>query len=323
MNELIWQYANAAVLLPAAVLEHMDKAGKKELRVLLALGAEPLSHIGIEAAAKRVAERTRLTPEEVASAIAFWRGAGVLVAAEGASAGSPASQKAISVPAVKEVRPVADRGLPQYSSAELSAILERRAELGALINECQQTFGKIFNAGEVATLVGMADYLGLDGEYILLLLAHCVRMEKKSLRYVEKMAISLHDEGVHDTAALEERLLRIETMAGAMGRIRAMFGLSGRALTTKEKTMIEKWVCTMRYTDDILKKAYEITVDSIGKASIPYTNTILERWFAEGYRTLSDIENAIADYRRKKSDGSSFDVDDFFEAAVKRTYGEA
>ena len=88
--------------------------------------------------------------------------------------------------------------------------------------------------------------------------------------------------------------------------------------------MIEKWVCTMQYPTEVLQKAYEITVDTINKPAIPYAHTILERWYSEGYRTLEDVEKAIAEYRRKKDEGkSSFDVDDFFEAALKRTYGKS
>ena len=110
-------------------------------------------------------------------------------------------------------------------------------------------------------------------------------------------------------------------MASATGKIRAMFGLSSRALTAKERGMIEGWICHMQYADDVIELAYEITVNAINKASIPYANTILERWYAEGYKTLEDVQNAIADYRRKKTnDAASFDVDDFFEAALKRSY---
>ena len=116
---------------------------------------------------------------------------------------------------------------------------------------------------------------------------------------------------------------RIEMMASAIGKIRTMFGLSSRALTTKEKDMVEKWLLTMKYDDSVLKMAYEMTVDAIGKASIPYANSILERWHAEGYHTVEEIERAIAEYRRQKDgDKSSFNADDFWEAALKRSYGE-
>ena len=148
-------------------------------------------------------------------------------------------------------------------------------------------------------------------------------MEKKSLRYAEKMALTLHDEGITECSVLEDRLQRIELMASSIGKIRAMFGLSSRALTAKEKAMVENWVCQMQYSDSVLRLAYETTVNAINKPSIPYANTVLERWYAEGYRTVEDVERALAEYRRKKTEGNgSFDVDDFFEAALKRTYGE-
>lgn len=311
------QFGTDAVVLPAALLEHMDKAEKKDLKILLALAAEPLSGVDLERASAAVASRLSLTQSDVEGSLAFWRGTGIIVADDSEAEAAPVTKTPAPAPRV-----VADKGLPVYSGTELSEILERRSELSALVDECQKVFGKIFNTSEVAVIAGLLDYLNVDGEYILLLLTHCVRMEKKSLRYVEKTAISLHDEGVHDAAELEERLHRIEAMASAVGKIRAMFGISSRALTTKEKAMVEKWVCVMQYDYDVLQKAYEITVDTISKPSLTYANTILERWYAEGYRTLSDVDAAIADYKRQKSKGQgSFDTDDFFEAALKRTYG--
>ena len=164
--------------------------------------------------------------------------------------------------------------------------------------------------------------LGFDEEYILLLLAHCVRMEKRSLRYAEKMALQLYDEDVTDAAALEERLRRVELMATATGKIRAMFGIAHRTLTAKEKTMIERWICVLKYDLEVIRLAYESTVNAINDASLAYANTILERWYAEGLRTTEEVERAMQAYRRAKQGGSSFDLDDFIGAALKNTYGE-
>ena len=316
------RYEGEVAVLPAALLAHMDKASKKDLKVLLALACEPLSRIDLIAAMAKIGGELSLTEREMDAALSFWRGTGIVLTDEDGEATRPTTPVAAD-PQKQKPLVISDKGLPVYSGSELSEVLERRGELAALIDECQHTFGKIFNTKEVAVIAGLLDYLGLEGEYILLLLSHCVRMEKKSLRYVEKMAISLHDEGIHDSHILEERLHRIEVMASATGKIRAMFGISSRALTAKEKTMIENWLCNMQYGDEILQKAYEITIDSIGKPSLPYANTILERWHAEGYRTIEDIDAAIAEYKQKKNEGKgSFDTDEFFEAALKRTYGE-
>jgi len=78
----------------------------------------------------------------------------------------------------------------------------------------------------------------------------------------------------------------------------------------------------MKYDTEVIRLAYEATVNAIGKASISYTNTILERWFAEGYKTVEDVTAAMEEYRRKKLGGSSFDADEVLNAMLKKTYGE-
>ena len=322
--KLEWNYKNRVLTLPFGVIEGGAKASVTDWRVLCAFAADPCLCEDLEKGISAVAAMLSLEEREVSASLAFWRGTGVL--AEQA-VGTPAGDKkgrGDAVPkAAGQKKSLPDRGLPTYTSEELADIAGEDGNFAALVGACQQTFGKIFNTAEVGIIAGLTDFLGLEGDYILLLLSHCVRMEKKSLRYAEKTALSLYDDGVTDAAALEERLQRIETMASATGKIRAMFGMSSRALTAKEKAMIEKWICVMKYDTEILKLAYDSTVDAIGKPSLSYANTILERWYAEGYKTAQEITRAIEDYRRKKMGGSSFDADDFFNAALKNTYGEA
>lgn len=313
-------YGAHVAVLPAAITAHLHKASKKDIAILLELAAEPVAQRDLDAAMALITARAGYTAAEIAAAIAFWRGTGVLCMDEEAQDTPAVPVVEVAAPAAPRV--IAEKGLPTYSTEELSNILARREELAQLVDDAQQAFGKIFNTNEIAIIAGLVDYLGLTGEYVLLLLTHCRNMEKKSLRYVEKMAITLHDEGVHGARELEQRLQNIEIMASATGRVRAIFGITARALTAKEKTMIERWVCEMKYDDGMLTRAYEMTVDAIGKPSMPYANKILERWFADGYKTVEDVDKALADYKRKKNGGSSFDVDEFFEAALRRTYKE-
>ena len=314
-----FQYGSRVMVLPATALSVAEHASALDLRVLLALAGNPELLAGAKVATDTLASALGVSAGEIGNALAFWRGAGVIVDSEAAETTAPAAE----APARASAKPLrAESGLLSYTTAELAQTVQGNAELSALINACQQTFGKIFTAAEVGVIAGLMEQLSLDGEYILLLLSHCVRMEKKSLRYAEKTALSLYDEGVTSAQALEERLRRIEVMAQATGKIRSMFGMASRSFTTKEKKMIEAWVCTMQYEHDVIRLAYDATVDAIGKPSLSYANTILERWYAEGYRTVEDVTKAMEDYRRAKSGGSSFDIDDFFQAALKNTYGE-
>ena len=320
--KLEFVYGNKVLVLPASVTDAAANATANDFRVLCAFAKnQALCHdlsFGVETVAKELS----LTVAAVEASLAFWRGAGVITqTGKKGTEKKPQVTEAVKAPS-KAAKPVPDRGLPTYSTEELADIVEGDKNFSALIGACQQTFGKIFNTAEVNIIAGLTDYLGLEGDYILLLLSHCVRMEKKSLRYAEKTALSLYDDGVTDAAALEDRLQRIEMMASATGKIRTVFGASSRALTAKEKKMIEQWVCVMKYDIEVIRLAYDATVDAIQKPSFSYTNTILERWYAAGYKTVADVNRAMEEYRRQKLGGSSFDADDFFSAALKNTYGE-
>ena len=161
----------------------------------------------------------------------------------------------------------------------------------------------------------------------MLLLAHCAKLGKKSLRYAVNLGISLYDDGVTDTAALQECLKARERREEAEGKLRTMFGLGSRALTTKEKKIFDTWINTHSFSLDAVRIAYEKTIAATGKASVPYANSILERWAAAGLKTVEQIQEAEAAYEKQSSStvkaGNSFDTDDFFDAALQRSFGES
>ena len=202
-------------------------------------------------------------------------------------------------------------------------MMEKRSSLRLLLDASQNIFGKMFNPHEINILFGMVDYLKLDEEYILILLAHCKRMEFRSFRQVERHAISLIDRGLSTADALEACLHDMEAAHQLEGKVRNMFGLKSRSLTSKEKTAIEKWV-SYGYDEEIVRRAYEITINSTGNASIPYTNSILERWNSEGLKTAEAIDRRLEQERMEKEGkttlGISFHIDDFFEAALQKSF---
>ena len=247
----------------------------------------------------------------------------------------------VSEPANKETTPTRKpRGedrLPHYTSVELADLLESRKEVSDYLNECQNIWGKIFNTHESNIMLGFADYLGLEWDYVLTLLAFCAREQdkrgmKRSLRYVETLAFAFYDEGVTDLPSLQEKLRRIEQAAEVEGSLRRMFGMGERALTPAEKKKFSTWLYEYKYDLDIITRAFEVTVDAKGSPSLKYMDAVLANWNRDGLRTLADIDAAEERFQSQKTDRSgksspadgqsSFDTDDFFAAAVRRSFGE-
>ena len=332
------QYGNDVIALPGAVAGVMANASAQDLQLLILLCAEPT----LRGDASRLCERLGCTEEQMRLSLAFWRGAGVLTVEEGAACAPVAVPTETTTPTVvvTSTPTVPPRGdsLPRYTTEELSDLLERRQEAAALIDECQRVLGRIFNVREIGILVGLLDYLSLDAEYLILLCAHCAGLGKTSIHYVEKVAQDMVAGGADTVEALQETLRREDAAREAEGQIRALFGAQDRKLTQAERKYIRRWTDEWKFDIHMIELAYEATVDSIGEASMRYTDGVLKRWSAEGLTTPEAVAASDERWRRDKENtaapagkakpskesgkkqGGSFDVDDFFEAALKRSY---
>ena len=306
-------YGTGVLVLPQAAVARFGSATKKDIMALLrrlaALQGWSDSAIAATFGADDTGDAT----------LPYWLFVAVGVdAADDGEARKPAKPQKLKKP---------EAALPTYTTEELSGILERRAEASAVIDECERMLGKMFSTSETAKVVGLIDYLGLDGEYIINLCAHCARIGKKSLRYVETVAFDLYDRGITSVEALDAHLRTIEESAKLEGKIRAMFGMDrDRALTTRERGFIDAWIGNFGYGLDEIGKAYEMTVNSTGKASLAYANAIMEAWNREGLKNSAEIDAYIAARSNEQSkktvpEGTSFNTDEFFEAALRRSYG--
>ncbi len=316
-----WNYGQGVLVLPASVLG--ANASPSQLRVLLWLASDP-SLIEKHAQLAKLADATK---SEVADAIAFWRDAEVICTEETTEALKTPVKKAQEKQSPKPEKKLLHRAdeLPAYSTTEMADMLERREALRVLVDESQNIIGKMFNAHELNILFGLVDYLNLDEEYILILLAHCKRIEIKSMRQVEKYAISLIDQGVTTAEALDEQVKLLEERHTLEGRVRSTFGIQRRALTSKESKMLNAWI-KYGYGEDVILRAYEITVNATQEPSMPYANAILEKWNSEGLKTAEEIDAYLAKERAAREGastvqlGSSFEVNDFFNAALERSF---
>ena len=73
--------------------------------------------------------------------------------------------------------------------------------------------------------------------------------------------------------------------------------------------------------------AYDITVDNTQSPSPSYANAILKKWNEAGLRTEDEVKAYLEDNKKQnskteKEGGASFDTDDFFDAALRRTFEE-
>lgn len=310
--------------------EVLDVADENDLKILIALqmaadadgAVDPLPDfralLGLEA-------------PEIEKSLKYWRVAG-LVGGKKTTAKPKTEEKQPPAPEQPKV-PTAHRngavlhsGTAEYTTTELADLLEQRKALADFVVEAQRVFGKTFNTRDVNMIVGLIDQFGFEEESVLAMLSYVVRRGKKSVRYVETLAINLYDEGLITTEEVVSRIHAIEQAAETVSQIRSLFGMGSRALSSTEKKLFTKWTETFGFDLDVIRMAYDITIDAIHAPVPKYAGTILEKWYNEGLRTAHDIEE-FENAKKQSAAGKpgitkSYDVDDFFEASLKRSYEE-
>ncbi|NLE13935.1 MAG: DnaD domain protein [Clostridiales bacterium] len=272
-----------------------------------------------------LATAVKSTTDAVQTSLAFWSAAGIITEADLSSVSGAA--EGTKVP---DVIPLPPDVRPSYTGKELAEVIDSTNGLKRLIDECQRIAGKLFSMAEIGQLVGLVDYLHLDAEYVIMLFMYCVERDKKSVRYIVQTAYNLADEGIATIPHLEEYMQRHSRLNNLTGRLRKLFGFGDRELTAKEDEYVNRWCMEFGYEFDVIKRAYEITIESTSKhkLSLPYLNKILQNWNTAGYRTLDEVDAALAAYRRSREEArlqtvvpeSSFSTDEFFELALKRSY---
>ena len=364
MNQLKIKYDTSALVLPGRVTEVLDRASAADLKVLITLCASPeLCRDTLrEGWIEEVASAADCDGESVRAAIAFWRGAGILMESTAKSKDvkkKPRTEaehipvemprqpeekntEPAPAPAPESARPPKLRPkdeLPHYTTEQLVNLLETHKETAAWLNECQRIFGKVFKTVEVNSILGFVDYLGLEWEYVVSLLAYYVELQErrqmpKSIRGVEKMAFDFYDRGIVTGSLLEQEIRREQMFADAEGKLRSLFGMGDRSLTPKEKKCFSAWLYEFGFGPDIIRMAYDVTVDTKGSPNISYMNSVLANWNRDGLRTPEAIRAADEAHKAAKTGGAvgkkqqaeihtgSFDTDDFFAAAVRRSFGD-
>ena len=314
-------YKNKIISLPHEIVsEKLSTATNDELKVLIAVFSRD------EFTPSALADELEMTEKSFIRALNMWQDAGVLIydssdAKKTAKSASEPANRESTNPDVKKHSHASEirTSLPHYASDELAEVMLRVKGASALLDSCQQTLGKIFNTAEASSIIAISEQLSLPNDYILLLCSYAASVDKKSVRYIEKLAIEFYDRDIVTYRALDEELNLIKARTSYETFVRKLFGIGRRALIKKEKEMITAWNERYAFPDEMIEKAYEITVSRTNEPKISYANAILENWYTAGIKTLEDVEAAEKEHEKKQG-SSSFVTDDFYEAALKRSY---
>ena len=220
------------------------------------------------------------------------------IAAESASVNSTSSYQTETVRAAKpdikqtEVIYTAEPSKVSYSKEQLNGFLAND-NFSMLLFVIEQYMGRPLSTKETNSIVYFYDGLKLSTDLIEYLFEYCVEHNKKSINYIEKVALSWASKNIHTIAEAKEET---SNHTDYVYQIMKAFGLSNREPAQHEKAMIAKWADTYCFDTDMIIEGCNRTIKAIHQPSFEYADTILANWKNSNVSSLEDVKKADAAY---------------------------
>ena len=191
--------------------------------------------------------------------------------------------------------PPADE-LPQYTAQDISRLAAASRDFTEICAEAARIKGKQLTTNELGILAGIHNHLALPTDVILELLNYCrAKAEaqrpgsRPGFRAIQQEAFHWANLEILTFEQAEEYIANQRERSSAVGRIQAILGLQGRALTVPERQHIDDWL-DKGFADDAIELAYERTVYKTHSFKWPYMDAILKRWHEAGLHDRRAVE---------------------------------
>jgi len=302
---------NATVLDNEFIDHYMVRANGEYVKVYLLL----LRHMNQSSGYLSVSELADLlecTEKDILRALRYWKSEGLLDYLDDtpddpspkSTAPSPAASSGLhdvqsgymtsSIPAdsVSDSAALASTtNIQQYRSRK------ERAEFKELLFVAEQYLGKTLSATDIDQITYFYDTLNMSAELIEYLIEYCVENGHKSMHYINKVALSWHEENITTVnLAKTSSFLYNKNCYCVLNA----YGIKGRGPATSEIAYIRKWSEEYGFALEVILEACDRTMNSIHQPSFDYTDSILKRWKDKNVRQLKDIDAVDADYRKEK-----------------------
>lgn len=178
-----------------------------------------------------------------------------------------------------------EKDVPSYSREQMEAFQEN-SEIQELLFIVQSYLRHTLSVNDMETVIYWYDSLKLNVNVIDYLVTYCIEKNHSSIRYMNKIALSYHEEGI---TTVEEAKARNNMHSKTYFTVAKSLGITNRSLTQNEQEMIEKWTKIYKIPMDLISEACQRTITATNKPAFKYTDKILKSWYDNKAKTLEDV----------------------------------
>ena len=175
--------------------------------------------------------------------------------------------------------------------------LKQNEEVSQLLYIAEQYLAKTLTPIEMQKIFFFYDELHMSADLIEYLVEYCVSRGRKSMRYIETVALAWTRDGVTTVEMARDASSRFSkdyyTILKAMG-------ISGRNPVENEISYIDTWRKTYGFDLELIQEACSRTVLSTGQPSFQYADKILSGWKKKNVNTLEDVRLLDAEHKKRQ-----------------------
>lgn len=163
----------------------------------------------------------------------------------------------------------------------------------------EQYLGKPLTPDETMKVYYFYDTLHFPPDLIEYLIDHCVSNGKKSMRYIEKVALTWAEKGILSVSQAKENSAAYNKDYFTILRA---FGIRDRYPVDNEINYMDKWLNAYHFDLNIIAEACARTMKKGNQsAPFPYADTILTNWYKHGVVTKRDILALDSQHQRSRT----------------------
>ena len=306
---------------------YLSGANEAQLKIYLYLIRCISSDIAVDVSS--IADRFNYTEKDVCRALLYWSRAGIITldfeedhSICGITLNDPADlpydgpedvvQANSSSASLSSVYMGKEKKKPElhgYSASKL-ATFSKKEDVRQLIFAVESYLRQTLSRTDMENILFMYDELGFPVDLIEYLVEHCIDCGGNNMKYFMEVAFSWNEKGIHNIDEAKEYTKFHNKNVYALMK---EFGISDRHFTPTEYDYLSKWESEYGFDISIIQEAASRTIKRLAKPSFTYADTILSKWYAQGVKDLSDIEeldreyaqSAKREYPKKAASGSA------------------
>ena len=223
---------------------------------------------------------------------------------------------------------------PGRHSVDRIILARQNNEIREMFDYIHKTYGRELSQNEIYTFLDWLEDYKFPVKVVIMIIDYSYSRNIKDLPYLKQVARNWYDAGVDSEEKALEYSNRHKERWQKYNKVLSFLRIKRQPTMAEEKTL-NKWFYEYSFSDEIILKACELTVNTI-KPSISYMDKILTDWYEKRLKTLGEIENYQSKTSKRTKKGSekpqksfdnfsgrTYDAEELKQKLLRKSRGES